>query len=442
MALTDAQIRKAKPGEKPIKMADGGGLTLVISPAGAKLWRFRYRFDGREKQLAIGEYPDISLADARDARHAAKALLKEGKDPSAEKRKRPAPPDSALTFEAIAREWYGKSSAIWTETHAYDVLRSLERDVFPELGDRYIASITAPEVLDVLRKIEDRPAIETAKRVRQRMSAVFVYGVASGICENDPAAIVEKALRPLIKGRQPAITDLKLAREIIARADATPGKPIAKLALRMLALTALRPGTLITTPWAEMDDVDWNGVPIWQVPAARMKLRKVQKDDPNRDHLVPLPRQAVETIKVLRKITGRGPYLFPNDRRAHRPASENAIGYLLNRAGYHHRHVPHGWRATFSTIMNEIFKGDRFVIDLMLAHSPKDKVEAAYNRAAYIDRRRELAQAWADLIMEGQMPLEQVISGPRRAPPLSPGSSSASTDQGRSSAIATSRRRA
>lgn len=442
MALTDAQIRKAKPGDKPIKIADGGGLTLVIAPTGSKLWRFRYRFEGREKQLAIGEYPDISLAEARDARHAAKLLLKEGKDPSAEKRRRPALPDSALTFEAVARDWYATSEHVWTETHAYDVLRSLERDVFPKLGSRQINAISAPDVLDVLREIENRPAVETAKRVRQRMSAVFVYGIASGICENDPAAIVEKALKPLIKGRQPAITDLKLAREIIARADATPGKPVTKLALRLLALTALRPGTLITSPWAEMDDIDWDGQPTWQVPASRMKLRLAHKDDPNRDHLVPLSRHAVETIKSLRKLTGRGPYMFPNDRSAHKPASENAIGYLLNRAGYHHRHVPHGWRATFSTIMNERFKADRFVIDLMLAHSPKDRVEAAYNRAAYIDRRRELAQEWADLILEGQMPLEQVISGPRRASPLSQASGRAATDQDRSSSSATSRRRA
>lgn len=416
--LTDAQIRKAKPGEKPIRMADSGGLTLVISPTGKKLWRYRYRFDGKERQLSIGEYPDISLADARDARTAARALLKEGKDPSKEKRKRIVGPEEGVTFEGVAREWYEKNKHIWTETHSYDVIRSLERDVFPALGHLNISSITAPQVLEELRKIEDRPAIETAKRIRQRMSAIFVYGIASGICENDPAAIVEKALKPLKKGRQPAITDLKLAREIIARADATPGKPGTKLALRLLALTALRPGTLITTPWSELADVDLDNDPIWQIPAARMKLRLMHKDDPNRDHLVPLSRQAVETIKLLRQITGRGPYLFPNDRRAHLPASENAIGYLLNRAGYHHRHVPHGWRATFSTVMNERFKHDRFIIDLMLAHSPKDKVEAAYNRAAFIDRRKELAQEWADLIMEGQMPLAEVISGRRRAPPL------------------------
>ena len=248
--LTDTKIRKAKPAEKPIKMADGEGLTLVIAPTGKKLWRYRYRFEGREKQLAIGEYPEITLADARDARMLRGALLKEGKDPSAEKRKRPAVPDTKTTFESLAREWHNLNKDHWTTTHAYEVMHSLERDVFPKLGTRQITTITAPEVLEALRLIEARPAIETARRVRQRMSAVFVYAIASGLAENDPAAIVEKALKPLKRGRQPALTDLNQAREILRRADETPGKPPTKLALRLLALTALRPGTLITTPWS------------------------------------------------------------------------------------------------------------------------------------------------------------------------------------------------
>lgn len=416
--LTDTKIRKAKPAEKPVKMADGEGLTLVIAPTGKKLWRYRYRFEGREKQLAIGEYPEITLADARDARIAARALLKEGKDPSAEKRKRPAVPDTKTTFESLAREWHDLNKDHWTTTHAYEVMHSLERDVFPKLGTRQITTITAPEVLEALRLIEARPAIETARRVRQRMSAVFVYAIASGLAENDPAAIVEKALKPLKRGRQPALTDLNQAREILRRADETPGKPPTKLALRLLALTALRPGTLITTPWSEMEKIDWNGTPIWHIPAARMKIRLIHKDDPTRDHLVPLSRQAIEVLQALRNLTGRGQYLFPNDRHINKPASENAIGYLLNRAGYHQRHVPHGWRSTFSTIMNERHPSDRFIIDFMLAHSPKDKVESAYNRAAYLERRTELAQIWADLLMEDQMPIEELIVGPRRASPL------------------------
>jgi integrase len=297
----------------------------------------------------------------------------------------------------------------WVEQHAYDVLHSLERDVFPALGSIPIKSITAANVLSVLRTIENRPAAETARRIRQRMSAVFVYAIASGRAENDPASAVQKAMKPVKKGRQPAITDLEQAREVLRSADATPASPVTKLALRLLALTALRPGTLITTPWAELDDLDPK-TSVWQVPAARMKLRLQCKDDDSRDHLVPLATQALDVIKALCRLTGRTPYLFPNQRNAHRPASENAIGYLLNRAGYHHRHVPHGWRATFSTVMNERYKHDRHIIDLMLAHVPKNSVEGAYNRAEHLERRIELAQVWADLIMAGQMPIEDLLN--------------------------------
>jgi integrase len=303
----------------------------------------RYEIAGKEKLLTIGPYPDISLQEAREARTAQKKLLREGKDPSAEKaqRRQVATIPSEITFEHLAREWYAMNEAHWTQTHAYDVIHTLERDVFPELGGRDIRTITVPEVLAVLRAIEDRPAIETAKRVRQRMSAVFVHAIASGIAESDPAAIVQKALKPLKKGRQPAITDLEEAREIIKRVDETPAHPATKLALRLLAMTAVRPGPLITTPWSEFADLDPKQA-LWRIPAARMKLKLAYKYDSTRDHVVPLAKQALETIDVLRSLTGLGPYVVPNGRNSHKPASENALGYLLNRAGYHHRHVPHG----------------------------------------------------------------------------------------------------
>jgi integrase len=413
--LTDAQIRKAKAALKPYKLTDGRGLHLYVTPAGGKLWRLRYAFERREKLLSIGPYPSVGLSDAREAATSAKRVLWEGRDPAIEKRRRRLEVVTAggTTFEAIAREWHELNKGHWVELHAYDVLHSLERDVFPELGATPIKNITAGDVLSVLRKIENRPTVETARRIRQRISAVFVYAIASGRAENDPAAIVQKAMKPVKKGRQPAITDLEQAREILRRADATPASPVTKLALRLLALTSLRPGTLIATPWAELDELDPE-TPVWQVPAARMKLRLQYKDDETRGHLVPLPTQAIDVIEALRKLTGRTPYLFPNQRHAHRPASENAIGYLLNRAGYHHRHVPHGWRATFSTVMNERFKHDRHIIDLMLAHVPKDRVESAYNRAEHLARRIELAQAWADTIMADQMPIEDLISLRRR----------------------------
>lgn len=427
MPLTDAQIRKAKAVDHPLKLTDGGGLYLFVSPAGSKTWRLRYETGGREKLLTIGPYPDIGLEAARDARRAQKGLLREGKDPSAEKKRtRRVAASTAVTFEAVAREWHTMNVGRWTPVHAYDVLHTLERDVFPELGTRDMRSIGVADVLGVLRAIEDRPAIETAKRVRQRISAVFVHAIASDRATADPAAAVQKALKPLIKGRQPAITDLEQAREILQRVDETPAHPATKLAMRLLALTAVRPGVVIAAPWAEFEEIAAE-TPIWRVPAARMKLRLAYKDDERRDHLVPLSTQAVEALEILHSITGRGPYLVPNGRSALKPASENALCYLLDRAGYHHRHVPHGWRATFSSIMNELFPADRAVIDLMLAHTPRNRVEGAYNRAEHLDRRVELAQVWADLIMKGQKPARELLKGLRHAPPLKSGARSKAT---------------
>ncbi len=412
--LTDAQIRSVK-SEKPKKMWDGDGLSLFISAAGGKLWRYRYTFGGKEKLLSLGQYPALSLSAARAARNDAKAILKSGRDPSVVKKlgRLATVAASANTFEAIGREWYELQKPQWTERHADDVLTSLERDVFPALGSIPIDDIAAANVLALLRSIEKRGAKETARRIRQRMSAIFVYAISSGRAQNDPAAIVKGAMAPMVKGRQPAVTDLDEARAMLRKAEAEKAHPVTKLALRLLALTVVRPGTLATTPWAEWADLDADQ-PIWHIPAERMKMRKQHKDDEARDFLVPLSTQAVDAIATLRVLTGRGPLAFPNSRFAHKPMSENAIGYLLNRAGYHHKHVPHGWRATFSSVMNELYPADRHVIDLMLAHVPKDKVEGAYNRARYLDRRRELAQAWADLLLKDAVDPVDLLLGPRR----------------------------
>lgn len=417
--LNDTIIRKAKPDDTTYRLADTAGLVLHVTPSGGKLWRYRYRFGGKEKMLALGQYPDVSLADARAARDKAKSELKAGRDPSITKKldRLATSQVAANTFEVIARDWYDLQKSQWVERHSSDVITSLEREVFPMLGNVAITAITAPQVLAVLRLIEKRPAIETARRVRQRISAVFVFAIASGLAESDPAAIVQGAMAPLKKGRQPAITDLEKAREILQKVDNEAAYPVTKLAMRLLALTAVRPGTLITTPWSEFDKLDQNE-PAWQIPAQRMKLRLMHKDDEARDHLVPLSKQAIETIEALRSLTGRGPLVFPNTRHAHKPMSENALGYLLNRAGYHSRHVPHGWRSTFSTIMNELYPADKSNIDFMLAHTPKDKIEAAYNRALYLPRRKELAQLWADLILKDVKAATDLLEGLRHSAPI------------------------
>jgi len=412
--LTDTRIRKEKPRDKPFKIADGGGLFLYVSPSGGKLWRFRYTFGGKEKLLSIGPYPDISLLDARGERDGAKGMLRAGKDPSATKKLRKLAGVNAAdtSFESLSREWFELSKSQWVTRHADDVINSLEKEIFPVLGKVQIKDITASDVIAVLRPIEGRGAKDTARRIRQRMSSVFVYAISTGRGEADPAATVQKAMAPLKKGRQPAITDLAKAREMMARVEAEVAHPVTKLAIRILALTAVRPGTLAGTPWFEWANIA--DEPLWQIPAERMKLRLHYKDDEARDHLAPLSRQAVEAIEALRQISGRGPLAFPNARHAHKPMSENAMGYLLNRAGYHGHHVPHGFRATFSSVMNERFPADAARIDLMLAHVPKDKVEGAYNRALHLDRRRQLAQEWADLISADLVPAADLLLGRRR----------------------------
>lgn len=411
--LTDTAIRKAVSKDKAYKLSDSGGLYVHVTPAGGKHWRLKYRFAGAEKLLSIGPYPSVSLTDARRARDDAKSALRDGKDPGILKKlhKLTKARHSEDTFEAIAREWFELNKSKWIEHHADDVIRSLENDIFPHLGNMPIRDITAPLVLAALRLVEKRDAADTARRIRQRMSAIFVYGISSGKAETDPAAVVLGAMAPVSKGRLPAITKLPDAKAMLKKVEAEIAHPVTKLAHRLLALTALRPGVIASTPWHELDEIE-DG--LWLVPASRMKLKLAQKQDEARDHLVPVTTQVREVIEALRTLTGRGPLAFPNQRHAHKPMSENAIGYLLNRAGYHGKHVPHGWRSTFSTHLNEVLPADRAIIDLMLAHVPKDAVESRYNRALHIGRRRELAQIWADTILEGAPAAGDLLKGPRR----------------------------
>lgn len=409
--LTDVQIRKAKGAEKPYKMQDGGGLHLYVTPSGTKSWRYRYEFQGKEKSLSIGQYPAVSLSDARSTRDSAREAVRTGRDPSLLKKqaKLHVVATSQETFEVVAREWHGLMKGTWAVGHAQRVLGSLEESIFPEIGPLPIREINAPVVLAALRKVEARGAVDTAHRIRQRVSAVFVYAISSGRADTDPAAMVGGAMQKAKRGRRPAITDLEKAREIIRTVEAVvDARPTTKLALRLLAITALRPGTLVTTPWSELAGLGAER-PTWQIPAARMKLLLELKDDESRDHFVPLPRQALDVIEAMRALSGRGPLVFPSTRHPHKPMSVNALGYLMNRAGYHTRHVPHGWRSTFSTVMNERRPADHRIIDLMLAHVPKDKVEAAYNRSEHLEARRAIAQEWADLLMDGFPPATSLL---------------------------------
>jgi integrase len=435
--LTDTQARKAAPQERDYKLSDSGGLFLLVTKGGAKSWRLKYRYGGKEKLLTFGLYPDVGLAEARKRRDEARRQLRENVDPAVEKQKArlDAAAAASQTFEKLARKWHANEEGRWGEVHAADVLRSLERDVFPAIGRLPISQIDTPLILSALRKVEARGSIETARRCRQRISAVFVYAISEGHAREDPAAVVAKALKPLPKkGRQPSIVDgiddleemVRAAQNLLIAAEDAGASPVTKLASRLLALTGVRPGVVLGTTWAEFEDLDGDA-PLWRIPARRMKLSRDRKDEEQFDHLVPLSRQAVEVVEAVRRLTGRAAYVFPNQRHSYRPMSENAIGYLYNRVGYHGRHVPHGWRAAFSTIMNEkaerdareterpaLAELDRKVIDLMLAHVPENKVEGAYNRASHMGRRREIAQEWADMICETLNRPAQLLEMPRR----------------------------
>lgn len=394
MPLTDVAIRKANTKEKAYKLSDSHGLFLFIAPSGTKSWRLKYRFDGKEKLLTFGRYPHIKLVEAREHAHQARAVLRSGRDPA----KATALPVQTTTFEQVARDWHRIQSTSWSAHHRVDVLKSLEREVFDPIGDQAINAVSVADVLAVLRVIEKRGAIETAHRVRQRIESIYGFAISSGLAQTNPGASVKAALAKMPPKRsQPALTDLTLARKMLGDALKTPAQPVTRLALKLLALTAVRPGELRNSQWGEFNEEA--DEPTWTIPAENIKGDLARKaGDP---HVVPLAPEAADCVRQLRALTGEGQMAFPSIRHSHKPMSENAIGYLLNRAGYHGRQTAHGLRATFSTIMNELYPLDRAIIDLMLAHTPsgQSSSEAAYNRAQHFQRRRELACLWAKSLL-------------------------------------------
>lgn len=420
--LTDLACRRAAASAKPVKMTDAHGLYLYVLPSGYKSWRWKYRFAGKEKLLTLGSYPSVSLAEARALRSDAARLLADGKDPAIGKRQhsvgRAANVES--TFEIVARDWMTSQTPIWSERHAALVKSSLEKDVFPQIGHLPIDTITTPMIVQLLRPIEARGAVETAHRTRQRLSEIFSRAIGSGLAIVDPAAVAGRALAPIKRGRFPAVRTIEAAREVLRKVEEQPGHPLTKLGSRLLALTAVRSAVLRTTTAAEFEGLDGPS-PIWRIPAAKMKLAVQQKQDDAFEFIVPLSRQAVETLRVAMAFSGKAPLIFRSVRHPRRAISDSTISKAYRDAGFAGVHVPHGWRSTFSTVMNERaldaqdarYAGDRAIIDLMLAHVP-DGVEAAYNRAAYMPRRRQLAQEWADLLTQDLVDPAELLTGPRR----------------------------
>lgn len=421
--LTDLQCRKATAREKDYKLTDERGLYLFVTTTGFKSWRMKYRFPElgpkgpvlKERRLTFGPYPEVTIAEARERRDAARKLLRDGIDPGVQRKQDQAKQmaDAGRHFKTVVLSWLEAQSSTWAPRYAKKSKEAFERDVFPALGTMPIGEITVPLVLQTLRAIEARGAIETAHRIRQHMSEVFLFAIGAGIAETDPAHVVKSALQPVPKGRRPALRLILDARSSLAKIESAPAFPVTLYASRLLALTAARPGIVQLAEPGEFEGLD-TAQPLWRVPAAKMKLTRQKKLDSDFDFVMPLSRQSVDVVKAALAFAGpHATYLFPSVRSVRRPLSDSTLSKHYRDAGLRGRLVPHGWRSTFSTVMNELAavearKGDREIIDLMLAHI-QDGVEAIYNRAAYMPRRRELAQEWADLLMADACSAEDLL---------------------------------
>lgn len=388
MALTDTACRNAKcpDGKARLRLSDSGGLYLEVVPTGSKLWRWKYRYAGKEKRLAIGSYPEVPLSQARRARDAARQKLATGLDPVVAKKlaKKEREEAWANNFEVVARAWHTHWKDARSSRHADYVIRRLEMDVFPVIGPRPISEITAPELLEMIRKIEKRGALDIAKRAWHTCGQIFRYGVAHGRCERNPTADVRPAdaLKPRVQSHY-ARLDVKELPELLRKIEAYRGTPATRLAMKLMSLTFVRTGELINARWEEFD----LEAAEWRIPAERMKMRT--------PHIVPLSTQAVEVLKTLHEIRGLHGWVFMGERDHEKAMSNGAILGALKRMGYAGRMTGHGFRGIASTILHELdYRHD--IIELQLAHQERNEVSAAYNFATYLTQRRTLMQEWAD----------------------------------------------
>ena len=389
--LSDTQIRATKPGERPVRLYDERGLYLEIATTGGRWWRFKYRFAGKEKLLSMGTYPDTPLKAARDRRDRARALLEEGVDPSEARRAEKASRSEVVVngFEAVAREWHvtihlGQVSA----GHAARTLIRLEQDVFPWLGGLPVGEIKAPQLLQAMRRIEARGAIETAHRALQACGQVFRYAIATGRAERDPTPDLRGALKPVLVQHMAAITDPKRVGDLLRAIESYKGMPITRAALQLAPLVFVRPGELRKAEWIEFD-LD---AAQWSIPAERMKRTKQEKLS-GTAHVVPLSRQGLAILRELQPLTGHGRYLFPSPRTGERPMSDNGVLSALRRMGFPSDEMTgHGFRAMARTLLAERLNVDEAVIEAQLAHAVKDSLGRAYNRTEFLEQRRKMLQ--------------------------------------------------
>ncbi|MFZ6758121.1 tyrosine-type recombinase/integrase [Undibacterium sp. Ji50W] len=395
--LTEIQPRTAKPKEKPYKLTDGGGLYLLIKPDGSKYWRMGYRFEGTERLLSFGKYPEISLADARRRRSEARAKINSGIDPSQAKRieKINRATANANTFEAVAREWHTNKLETWQTRTAANVLHRLEKDVFPLIGKHPIAEIKAPIMLDVLRQIEKRGALDMAKRQGQVCSQIFRFAIASGKADSDPVPNLRGALKPIAKGHHAAITPDEIP-EFIQAFKKIEGRMFVptKVMFRLMMLTFVRTSELTETPWSEIDLENESWIIDWH----RMKMGKKKINPRKVNHHVFLPRQGWELLRELHVITGGNKYLFPNQRDHEKPATNFGILAALKRMGYSGKMTGHGFRSLAMGVIKERLGYRHEVVDRQLSHASGDAYGEAYDRALFLDERKAMMQQYADYL--------------------------------------------
>jgi integrase len=388
MSLTDTAVKKAKPGPKPVKLSDGKGMYLLVNPNGSKLWRWKYRVLGKEKVMALGAYPDISVAQARDALATARKLLANGADPMV---RRKADKVAELTaaensFQSVACKWWAHWKPGRSEQHAAQIMRRFEANVFPHIGARPVSEIQAPELVAMLKAMEARGVNDLAKRAHQTSSQVFRYAIAHGQATRNPAADIRPG--DVLASRQKknlARIDSKELPDLLRHIEAYQGAAITRLAIKLMALTFVRTTELIGARWAEFD-LDAGR---WDIPAARMKIKT--------PHIVPLSVQAVSVLKTLQLVTGGGALLFPGERDHDKSMSNNTILKALERMGYKGRMTGHGFRGVASTLLHEMGFNHAH-IELQLAHQERDEVSAAYNHATYLRERAKMMQQWADYL--------------------------------------------
>ncbi len=392
MALTDLQVKNAKPKDRQYKLSDGGGLFMLVHPNSGRYWRLAYRFDGKQKTLALGVYPDVSLADARERRDQARKLLSNNNDPSLVKQEQKAAIVALAenSFEIIAREWFSKYSPNWKENHSSKILARLENDVFPWIGKQPVSEIAAPALLSVVRRIEDRGALETAHRVLAICGQIFRYAVATVRAERDPTGDLRGALPPVKRGNHfAAITEPKKVGELLRDIYGYQGSFVVQCAFKLSPMLFVRPGELRKMEWTEVDFDKTE----WTIPAEKMKMGVT--------HIVPLCKQAIEILHEIHPLTGRSKYVFHGERDHDRPMSDNAVRSALRRMGWANDEMtPHGFRAMASTILDNMGYKQEW-LERQLAHEEPNKIKAAYKREAwrmYLPERATMMQAWADYL--------------------------------------------